>query len=106
MGATARPWAIISRGGGIGLPARGVGAGGQIHSATDMAEIEISAMTFGPFGRGHREGKAVMVAHSVAGDRLEVATISERRDYSDAKIQEIIHPSADRRSAPCPYLPR
>jgi len=71
-----------------------------------MAEVEISAMTFGPFGVGHRDGKAVMVAHSVVGDRLEVAPVSERRDYSVAKIREIIRASADRRGAPCPYLPR
>jgi 23S rRNA (uracil1939-C5)-methyltransferase len=71
-----------------------------------MAEVEISAMTFGPFGVGHRDGKAVMVANSVVGDRLEVATVSERRDYSVAKIKEIIRASADRRAAPCPYLPR
>jgi 23S rRNA (uracil1939-C5)-methyltransferase len=71
-----------------------------------MAEVEISAMTFGPFGVGHRDGKAVMVAHSIVGDRLEVATLTERRDYSVAKIKEIIRASADRRAAPCPYLPR
>ncbi len=69
-------------------------------------EVEISAMTFGPFGVGHRDGKAVMVAHSVVGDRVEVATVSERRDYSVAKIQEIIRASDERRIAPCPYLPR
>jgi hypothetical protein len=33
-----------------------------------MPEIEISAMTFGPFGVGRHEGKAVMVAGAVAGD--------------------------------------
>jgi len=71
-----------------------------------MTEVEISAMTFGPFGVGHRDGKAVMVAHSVVGDRLEVAPFSERRDYSVAKIREIIRASDDRRGAPCPYLPR
>ena len=71
-----------------------------------MAEVEISAMTFGPFGVGHRDGKAVMIARSVVGDRLEVATVSERRDYSVAKIKEIVRASADRRAAPCPYLPR
>jgi 23S rRNA (uracil1939-C5)-methyltransferase len=71
-----------------------------------MAEVEISAMTFGPYGVGHRDGKAVMVAHSVVGDRLEVAPVSERRDYSVAKIREIIRESDERRGAPCPYLPR
>ena len=71
-----------------------------------MAEVEISAMTFGPYGVGHQDGKAVMVAHSVVGDRLEVAPVSERRDYALAKIREIIRASSDRRGAPCPYLPR
>ncbi len=71
-----------------------------------MPEVEISAMTFGPFGVGRRDGKAVMVAGAVAGDRLDVEIVSERRDYAVAKIREMLHASADRRAAPCPYLPR
>jgi 23S rRNA (uracil1939-C5)-methyltransferase len=71
-----------------------------------MPEIEINAMTFGPFGLGRKDGKAVMVAGAVAGDRLEVEIVAERRDYTVAKIREIIRASADRRAAPCPYLPR
>jgi len=71
-----------------------------------MPEIEISAMTFGPFGVGRRDGKAVMVAGAVAGDRLDIEIVSERRDYAVAKIREILHASAERRVAPCPYLPR
>ena len=71
-----------------------------------MPEIEISAMTFGPFGVGRRDRKAVMVAGAVAGDRLDVEIVSERRDYAVAKIREILRASAERRVAPCPYLPR
>jgi 23S rRNA (uracil1939-C5)-methyltransferase len=71
-----------------------------------MPEIEISAMTFGPFGVGRHEGKAVMVPGAVAGDKLRVEIVSERRDYAVAKIREIVSASADRRIAPCPYLPR
>ena len=71
-----------------------------------MPEIEISAMTFGPFGVGRQDGKAVMVAGAVAGERLDVEIVSERRDYAVAKIREILRASAERRVAPCPYLPR
>lgn len=71
-----------------------------------MPEIEISAMTFGPFGVGRQDGKAVMVPGAVVGDRLDVETVSERRDYAVAKIREVIRASAERRVAPCPYLPR
>ena len=71
-----------------------------------MPEIEISAMTFGAYGVGHRDGKAVMVRDSVVGDRLKVDVESERRDYAVAKIREIVRPSSERRVAPCPFLPR
>jgi 23S rRNA (uracil1939-C5)-methyltransferase len=71
-----------------------------------MAEIEISAMTFGAFGVGRVGGKAVMVPGAVAGDRLDVEIVSDRRDYSVAKIREVVRASAERRVAPCPYLPR
>src|SRR5258708_17604037 len=71
-----------------------------------MPEIEISAMTSGPFGAGRHDGKALMVANSVAGDKLNVVIVSERRDYAVAKIREIVSAGADRRVAPCQYLPR
>jgi len=71
-----------------------------------MTEIEISAMTFGAFGVGRIGGKAVMVPGAVVGDLLEVEIVSERRDYSVAKIREVVRASAERRVAPCPYLPR
>jgi 23S rRNA (uracil1939-C5)-methyltransferase len=71
-----------------------------------MPQIEISAMTFGPFAVGRHDGKAVMVPGAVADDKLDVEIVSERRDYAVAKIREVISASADRRVAPCPYLPR
>jgi 23S rRNA (uracil1939-C5)-methyltransferase len=71
-----------------------------------MTEIEISAMTFGAFGVGRIGGKAVMVPGAVVGDRLDVEIVSERRDYSVAKIREVVSASTERRAAPCPYLPR
>src|SRR5260370_5643401 len=63
-------------------------------------------MMLGPFGVGRHDGKAVMVPGAVAGDRLDVEMVSERRDYAVAKIREIVRASAERRTAPCPYLPR
>ncbi|MGC2445843.1 class I SAM-dependent RNA methyltransferase [Candidatus Binatus sp.] len=71
-----------------------------------MPEIEINAMTFGPFGVGRHDGKAVMVPGAVAGDIVDVEIVSERRDYAVAKIREVIRASAERRVAPCPFLPR
>ncbi|MGH7780626.1 MAG: class I SAM-dependent RNA methyltransferase [Candidatus Binataceae bacterium] len=71
-----------------------------------MAEIEITGMTLGPYGLGHRDGKTIMVPNVAPGDRLEVAVRSERRDYSLGSIERIVAGGAARRATPCPYLPR
>src|SRR5579864_3423524 len=73
-------------------------------SALAMPEIEINAMTFGPYGVGRIDGKSVMVAQAVPGDLLEVALTSVRRDYAIARIDRIIRPGTDRRVPPCRYL--
>jgi 23S rRNA (uracil1939-C5)-methyltransferase len=71
-----------------------------------MPEIEINAMSFGPYGVGHLDGKTVMVPHAAPGDRLDVELVAHRRDYSLGEIRTIAAPGPDRRNAPCPYLPR
>jgi 23S rRNA (uracil1939-C5)-methyltransferase len=71
-----------------------------------MPEIEINAMTLGPYGVGRIDGKSVMVPQAVPGDLLEVAVTSEHRDYAIARIDRIIRPGAHRRATPCQYLPR
>ncbi len=71
-----------------------------------MPEIEIDAMTLGPYGVGRIDGKSVMVPLAVSGDRLEVTVAAERRDYALARIDRIIRPGASRREPPCQYLPR
>src|ERR1700730_2893602 len=71
-----------------------------------MAEIEINAMTFGPYGVGRIDGKSVMVSQAVPGDLLEVAVTSERSDSAMPRIDRIMRPGAARREPPCQYLPR
>ncbi|HEX3410027.1 MAG TPA: class I SAM-dependent RNA methyltransferase [Candidatus Binataceae bacterium] len=71
-----------------------------------MPEVEINTMTFGPYGVGRIEGKSVMVSHAVPGDLLEVVVTAERSDYAIARIERVVRPGANRRAAPCAYLPR
>ena len=71
-----------------------------------MPEIEVNAMTFGPYALAQVDGRAVMVANAAPGDRLEVAITARRRDFSLATIENIVAPGPDRRVAPCPFLPR
>jgi 23S rRNA (uracil1939-C5)-methyltransferase len=71
-----------------------------------MAQLEIIAMTFGPFAVGRLEGKTVMVPNCAPGDLAEVEIVDERRDYAVARLKAVIRPGPDRRVPPCPYLPR
>jgi 23S rRNA (uracil1939-C5)-methyltransferase len=71
-----------------------------------MPEIEVSAMTFGPYAVARMDGMTLMVPGGAPGDRLEVSIATRRRDFSVANIERIIAPGPDRRVPPCPFLPR
>ena len=71
-----------------------------------MAQVEITAMTFGPYGVGRLDGKAVMVPHAAPGDLLEVTVVRERAGYLIARAERVLKAGAARRTPPCPYLPR
>ncbi len=71
-----------------------------------MAQVEITAMTFGPFGVGRLDGKAVMVPNAAPGDLLEVTVTQERAGYLVARAERVLKAGAARRTPPCPYLPR
>ncbi len=71
-----------------------------------MPEIDVNAMTFGPYAVARADGHTLMVPNAAPGDRLEVSITSRRRDFSIANIDRIIAPGPDRRVPPCPFLPR
>jgi len=71
-----------------------------------MPSLEITAMSFGPYGIGRLDGKSVMVPNSAPGDVVEVTLQSERAGYSIAKIDRLIRAGPMRRTPPCPFLPR
>ena len=71
-----------------------------------MAEVEITAMTFGPFGVGRLDGRAVMVPNAAPGDLLEVTVTGQRAGHLVARVERVLKASAARRTPPCSYLPR
>jgi 23S rRNA (uracil1939-C5)-methyltransferase len=71
-----------------------------------MPEIEVNAMTFGPYAVARLDGLTLMVPNAAPGDRLEVTIAVRRRDFSVATIARVIEPGPDRRTPPCPFLPR
>src|SRR5215469_9856302 len=71
-----------------------------------MPRVEITAMTFGPYGIGRHDGKTVMVPNSAPEDLVEVTIRSERGGVAFAKIDRIEKAGPERRDMPCPFLPR
>ncbi|HZO80629.1 MAG TPA: methyltransferase domain-containing protein [Candidatus Binataceae bacterium] len=71
-----------------------------------MAEVEITAMTFGPFGVGRLDGDTVMVPNAAPGDLLEVTVVGRRAGHLIARAERVLRAGPARRTPPCPYLPR
>lgn len=73
---------------------------------SSVDQVEITAMTFGPYGVARAEGKTVMVPNTAPGDVIEAQIVAERRGYAIAKVRRIVREGAARRNPPCPFLPR
>jgi 23S rRNA (uracil1939-C5)-methyltransferase len=71
-----------------------------------MPLVEIAAMSFGRFGIGRLDGKAVLTPATAPGDLVEVQIVGQHKDYLEALPIRVVRGSIHRRAAPCPYLPR
>lgn len=69
-------------------------------------EIEITAMTFGPYGVGHRDGKTVLIPGVAPGDIVEAAVVAEHSDYTMARAERVLRTGPARREPPCRFIPR
>lgn len=63
-------------------------------------------MAYGPHAVAHLDGKVVFVRGAAPEEEVEADLREEHRSFSYADTVEIVRPSAARRHAPCPYLPR
>jgi 23S rRNA (uracil1939-C5)-methyltransferase len=66
-------------------------------------ETEITDMAFGGKGLTRIDGMAVFVDQAIAGDHATIRIVKKRKAYAEARMIELLRPSADRVSAPCPY---
>jgi 23S rRNA (uracil1939-C5)-methyltransferase len=73
-------------------------------NAKDTVTLEIDALSYGPYGIGRRDGKAIMVPHTAPGDRIEARIVEEKERYALAETIRVITPSPFRRHPPCPYV--
>jgi len=77
-------------------------------SSTRATELEVFIERIVPGGMGmaHADGRTIFVALAAQGDRVRVRVEKTRGKVAFASIVEVLAPSADRVTPPCPYFGR
>jgi len=66
-------------------------------------DLQISSLAFGGKGLAKPDGFAVFVDQAVPGDVVQVQIIRKKKNYAEARVIELLEPSKDRITPPCPY---
>ena len=69
-------------------------------------ELEITALSYGPYGIGRVDGKAVMIPDTAPGDRIAARVVESKEHYAVGEIVRLIEPSPLRQAPPCSYVGR
>ena len=73
-------------------------------NAKSTATLEIDALSYGPYGIGRLDGKAIMVPYTAPGDTVEVRITEEKERYDIGEAIRVLAPSPLRQNPPCPYV--
>lgn len=66
--------------------------------------LEITALSFGPYGIGRAHGHVIMVPGTVPGDRIRTRIRESKKNYSIGEVVDVLESSPARRAPPCPYV--
>lgn len=75
-------------------------------NAKEPITLDIDALSYGAYGIGRFDGRAIMVPHTAPGDRIEARLVESKERYAIAEATAIIAPSSLRQPPPCAYVPR
>jgi len=73
------------------------------HPAHELT-LHLDAMTYGGAALGRVEGKAVFVTGGLPGELVRVAVEEDRAHFARARLLQVIEPSPDRITPPCPHF--
>ena len=73
-------------------------------NAKNELTLDIDALSYGPYGIGRHDGKAVMVPKTAPGDTVVARVVENKERYSVGEIVRLIKPSSLRQDPPCPYV--
>ncbi len=68
--------------------------------------VQIDKLTFGGEGFGQLDGKACFVPHTAPGDLARIRIVQEKSSYCRGELLELITPSSERVTPPCPVFGR
>ncbi len=72
----------------------------------DALEVVIEKGVYRGRGLGRPGGRVVLVPRAHPGDRVRVRLTEVHPGWAEGALVEVLEPSPDRRSSPCPYVPR
>jgi 23S rRNA (uracil1939-C5)-methyltransferase len=67
-------------------------------------ELELTTITHGGAALGRHEGRAIFVPHALPGETARVEITEDKERYAFARLIEVLEPSPDRVTPPCPYF--
>src|SRR5436190_7494726 len=73
-------------------------------NAKEPITLAIDALSYGTYGIGRQNGKAVMVPNTVPGDRILAQIVETKERYDIGELVRVIDPSPDRQNPPCRYV--
>ncbi len=73
-------------------------------SRDDLIELEIESTAYEGKSVGRIDGLVVFVPYALPGDRVAARVVKRRRRYAEARIEEVLRPSADRVEPRCVYF--
>lgn len=68
----------------------------------NVVEVRIDGFAHGGEGVGRIDGKVVLVAGALPDERVRVEVVEDHPRWSRARLVEVLVPSADRTTPPCP----
>src|ERR1051325_1141884 len=71
----------------------------------DPITLVIDRLSYGSYGIGRNNGKAVMVPNTAPGDRILARIVEAKDRYDIAELIEVLEASPERQEASCPYVP-
>lgn len=70
-----------------------------------MVTLTLDGITHGGEAVGRLpDGKACFVPYAIPGERVRVEVVEQRKRWARGRLAEILEPSPDRVTAPCPYF--